>query len=223
MAQIDRLRVIPPAPSAPARPRVAVAAADELALRRVEAALTAADLEPVAAAREPEALHPDIAPAVLVVACGPGLMRRRELLARAQRMHPSARLVLVGAGDTPGGVRAAVEAGADGVVFDGDVERSLAAAVRAVAAGLTVVPATRGREVAPPTLSAREKQILRLVIDGLSNKEIAAQLYVAESTVKCHLSAVFQKLGVRSRAEAATVALAPAHRAGLGLDEAVAR
>jgi DNA-binding NarL/FixJ family response regulator len=151
-------------------------------------------------------------------------MRRRELLARAQRSHPGACLVLVSACDTPGGVRAAVEAGADGVVFDTEVERSLAPTVLAVAVGMTVVPAARGREIAPPTLSAREKQILRLVIEGRANKEIAAQLFVAESTVKCHLSAVFQKLGVRSRAEAATVALAPAPRAGLGLEpEAVLR
>jgi DNA-binding NarL/FixJ family response regulator len=170
---------------------------------------------------EPEDLRADVSPDVVVVACGAGLMRRRDLLARAGRAHPGACLVLVGAQDSPGGVRAAVEAGADGVVFDADLERALAPAILAVAAGSVVVPAARGREVSPPTLSAREKQILRLVIEGRSNKEIAAELWVAESTVKCHLSAVFQKLGVRSRAEAAAVALADVNRVGLGFETEV--
>lgn len=217
MATIDRLRVAPSA-DMPLTPRVAVVAGDELALRRLEATLSLAGLPPTSAVYEPEDLDPARAPDVLVLACSGGLMRRRELLGRAAAQHASACLVLVGTEDSPGGVRAAVEAGADGVVFEADVERTLVPTVLAVASGQVVVPAARGREVAPPTLSAREKQILRLVIDGLSNKEIAAQLWVAESTVKCHLSAVFQKLGVRSRSEAAAVALAEANRAGLGFD-----
>jgi DNA-binding NarL/FixJ family response regulator len=220
MLMSDRLRLVP-SPSAAVPPRIAVVAADELAMRRLEAALAAAELLLLASVAEPEDLGPDVSPDIVVVACSSGLMRRRELLARTARAHPSACLVLVGAQDSPGGVRAAVEAGADGVVFDADLERTLAPAILAVAAGSVVVPAARGREVSPPTLSAREKQILRLVIEGRSNKEIAAELWVAESTVKCHLSAVFQKLGVRSRAEAAAVALADVNRVGLGFETEV--
>jgi len=216
----DHLRLVP-SPHAAASPRIAVVATDELALRRIEAALAAADLLLLGAVVEPEDLDAEASPDVVVLACGTGLMRRRELLARTARAHPGACVVLVGAPDSPGRVRAAVEAGADGVVFDAELERALAPAILAVAAGSVVVPASRGREVAPPTLSAREKQILRLVIEGRSNKEIAAELWVAESTVKCHLSAVFQKLGVRSRAEAAAVALADAHRVGLGFETEV--
>jgi DNA-binding NarL/FixJ family response regulator len=216
MAIMDHLRIVPPA-GAPLTPRTAVVASDELALRRLETTLSLAGLPPTSAVYEPEDLDPARAPEVLVLSCAAGVMRRRELLGRMAALHPRSYLVLVGAEDSPGGVRTAVEAGADGV-FEVDVERALVPTVLAVAAGQVVVPAARGREVAPAILSAREKQILRLVIDGLSNKEIAAQLWVAESTVKCHLSAVFQKLGVRSRAEAATVALSDANRAGLGLE-----
>jgi DNA-binding NarL/FixJ family response regulator len=222
MAIMDPLRVAPPA-GAPRAPHTAVVAVDELALRRLESTLALAGLPPTSAVYEPEDLDPARAPEVLVLACAAGLMRRRELLGRAAALHPGSYLVLVGAEDSPGAVRAAVEAGADGVVFEADVERALVPTVLAVASGQVVVPAARGREVAPPILSAREKQILRLVIDGLANKEIAAQLWVAESTVKCHLSAVFQKLGVRSRAEAATVALSDANRAGLGLEPGAGR
>jgi two-component system nitrate/nitrite response regulator NarL len=50
-------------------------------------------------------------------------------------------------------------------------------------------------------LSHREHQIVRLVCDGRSNKEIAAKLGVTEGTVKCHLHSIFEQLGVRSRVE----------------------
>jgi two-component system, NarL family, nitrate/nitrite response regulator NarL len=50
-------------------------------------------------------------------------------------------------------------------------------------------------------LSHREHQIVRLVCDGRSNKEIAAKLGVTEGTVKCHLHSIFEQLGVRSRIE----------------------
>ena len=69
--------------------------------------------------------------------------------------------------------------------------------------------------VEAPALSYREKQILALAINGLSNSQIAGRLYLAESTVKSHLSSAFRRLGVRSRREAAAFVL--------GADEALRR
>jgi two-component system NarL family response regulator len=109
--------------------------------------------------------------------------------------------------DSRRGVRRALEAGADGVVFETDLEGTLSLTVRAVIAGQTVVPAAGRMELDRPTLSTREKQVLRLVVSGMSNKSIAGELYLAESTVKCHLSSAFSKLGVRSRNEAADLIL----------------
>ena len=60
----------------------------------------------------------------------------------------------------------------------------------------------------------REKQVLRLVVSGLRNGEIAAKLFLAESTVKSHLSSAFSKLGVRSRSEAVAVILDVESQAG---------
>ena len=84
--------------------------------------------------------------------------------------------------------------------------RQLDAALRAVAAGLVVrAPEAAGfgpAEDAAAPLTRRELEILALLGDGLSNKAIARQLGISAHTVKFHLEAVFDKLGVASRAEA---------------------
>jgi DNA-binding NarL/FixJ family response regulator len=124
-----------------------------------------------------------------------------------RRGLPQTRIVAVMPEDSRRGVRRALEAGADGVVFESNLDATLSLTVRAVFAGQTVVPAAGRLELDRPTLSTREKQVLRMVVAGMSNKSIAGELYLAESTVKCHLSSAFSKLGVRSRNEAADLIL----------------
>jgi DNA-binding NarL/FixJ family response regulator len=108
---------------------------------------------------------------------------------------------------------AALDAGAHAVVLESDLA-ALDAAVQAVCAGFIVVPSLARRALSRPVLSSREKQVLSMVVIGLSNAEIAGRLHLAQSTVKSHLSAIFEKLDVRSRKEAADVVLDP--RSGLG-------
>ena len=60
-----------------------------------------------------------------------------------------------------------------------------------------------------PAFSHRERQVLALVVRGFGNRQIAARLFLAESTVKSHLASAFQKLGVRSRKEAAALLMDP--------------
>src|SRR5204862_128096 len=74
------------------------------------------------------------------------------------------------------------------------------------ASQVVVPPMTRAWAVRPP-LSHRENQTLALLALGLTNAEIAHRLYLAESTVKCHLTSIFSKLGVRSRNEAIACAI----------------
>jgi DNA-binding NarL/FixJ family response regulator len=114
-------------------------------------------------------------------------------------------------------LRRALHAGADGIVFDRDVDRALVATARAIAAGQLVVPLALRRQIAPRPLSYREKQILSFVVLGYTNRQIADKLFLAESTVKTHLSSVFEKLDARSRAEAAALALDPDTGYGLTL------
>jgi DNA-binding NarL/FixJ family response regulator len=114
-------------------------------------------------------------------------------------------------------VRWAVDHGADGVVWETLLERALVPTLHAVCAGQLVVPIEARRHVQPPELTTREKQVLSLVVMGLSNGEIAGKLYLTESTVKSHLGTAFRKLGVRSRAEAARLVADPERGFGTGI------
>jgi DNA-binding NarL/FixJ family response regulator len=154
---------------------------------------------------------------VLVVAFGRGITERDQQMRRLRKSLPNTPLIAVMPEDSRRGVRRALEAGADGVVFETEAESTLTLTIRAVLAGQTAVPAAGRHEVDRPTLSGREKQVLGMVVMGMSNKTIAAKLFLAESTVKCHLSSAFSKLGVRSRNEAADLILHSGAALGLGL------
>jgi len=108
-------------------------------------------------------------------------------------------------------------AGAAAVVLWEDLDLALAPSIRAVLAGQTCVPRGHWRQIEPPALSSREKQILGLVVMGFTNGQIAQQLFLAESTVKSHLSSAFGKLGVRSRNDAVGLILDPERGLGMGI------
>jgi DNA-binding NarL/FixJ family response regulator len=114
-------------------------------------------------------------------------------------------------------VAALLAAGADGIARATDGGELLARAARAVADGFVVVPREAREALQPPILTPRQKQILSLVVLGLTNGDIAQRLFVTESTVKAHLTSIFAKLGVSSRKEAAHVILDPALGLGAGI------
>jgi DNA-binding NarL/FixJ family response regulator len=105
----------------------------------------------------------------------------------------------------------------EGIVLVARVETALAPTVAAVLAGQNEIPRQFGSRLQEPALSVREKQILGMVVMGFTNCQIAAKLFLAESTVKSHLSSVFSKLGVRSRNEAAAMILDPRGSLGTGI------
>ena len=132
--------------------------------------------------------------------------------------HPAARVVILAPDDRRSGeLRRLMRAGADAVVFDAQAEACLAITVRAVHAGQIVVPRSLRQHVVRSPLSHREKQILRLVVRGFTNRQIADELYLAESTVKTHLSSAFTKLDTHSRAEVTELILDPDEGRGLGI------
>ncbi len=113
--------------------------------------------------------------------------------------------------------RAIIAQGADAVLLADDVPALVAAAVHAALAGLLVLSAPLGAAVERPPLTPREKQILALVVMGFTNREIADQLVLAESTVKSHLFSAFRRLGVRSRSEAVALITDPSRGLGSGI------
>jgi DNA-binding NarL/FixJ family response regulator len=117
----------------------------------------------------------------------------------------------------PGELRQALAAGIGGVVLSDGLEERLVPCLGAIASGQVCVPRAQAGQVDAASLSARERQILGLVVMGYMNSEIAEQLVVAESTVKSHLSSAFAKLGVKSRHEAADLILDAERGLGMGI------
>jgi DNA-binding NarL/FixJ family response regulator len=154
---------------------------------------------------------------VVVVACDPGDTKEAAHVRRLREAMPDvALLLIVPAVLDPGRlIRRALSIGADGVVIERDVEQTIVVTIHALAAGQLVVPRAAYRSVRKPQLTYREKQVLALAVAGQTNAQIGARLYLAESTVKSHLSSAFRQLGVASRREAAALVLDPDQ--GLGL------
>jgi DNA-binding NarL/FixJ family response regulator len=142
---------------------------------------------------------------IVLYVCDVDVPQQVTELRRLCREARQAAIVVISPPATGAGVRRTLDAGADALVFDSEIELTLAATIHAVASGQSVVPRKLRASVERPTLSHRENQVLALVRQGLTNAEIAEHLYLAESTIKSHLASIFTKFGVHSRKEAAAV------------------
>jgi DNA-binding NarL/FixJ family response regulator len=144
-----------------------------------------------------------------------------EATTRLLRTPTEARVVMLTTFDVDDYVYAALRAGASGFLLKDATPAELVSAVRVVAAGESLLaPTVTSRLIAhfarqpelvgtPPTLDAltpREREVLVLIARGLTNKEIAARLVVAEQTVKTHVGRILAKLDVRDRAQAVVAA-----------------
>ncbi|WP_228979420.1 response regulator transcription factor [Streptomyces sp. DH12] len=153
-------------------------------------------------------LDPDVVLMDLRMPQGGGVDAIAELARRGARC----RVLVLTTYDTETDTLPAIEAGATGYLLKDAPRDELFAAVRAAAAGRTVLsPAVASRLVsavrapaapADGVLSAREREILALVARGASNRAVAAELFISETTVKTHLTHIYDKLGVRDRAAA---------------------
>ena len=135
-----------------------------------------------------------------------------ELVRDLRRRGVSAPALVMTANSQGGFNEAAREAGAQGTLLKTGKRAELLEALRAVADGGDAFDGRHPRR--PPgraALSPREREVLRLVAGGATNREIAAELGVGDETVKTMLARAFAKLGVRRRAEA----VAAAHERGL--------
>ncbi|MFI6083411.1 response regulator [Streptomyces sp. NPDC051217] len=155
-------------------------------------------------------LDPDVVLMDLRMPDGGGVDAIAALTARGAR----SRVLVLTTYDTDSDTIPAIEAGATGYLLKDAPREELFTAVRAAAEGRTVLsPAVASRlvsRVRTPVarnepLSAREREVLELVARGTSNREIAAELFISEATVKTHLTHIYAKLGVKDRAAAVAV------------------
>ncbi len=138
-----------------------------------------------------------------------------EATARITAETPSVRVLVLTTYESDDDILGAIEAGASGYLLKAAPHEEIVAGIRSVAEGHTVLAptiaatlVTRMRDQpARPQLSPRELDVLRRVAAGRSNPEIAADLFIGESTVKTHLIHVFEKLEVSDRTRAVTLAL----------------
>lgn len=142
----------------------------------------------------------------------PGGMDGIETTRRVLDRAPSVRVIALTASTDEARMMGVLRAGAVGYVRKDAEPETLLAAVRAVARGRTYIDPAVSREVslavaAPDDLTTREVEVLRRLALGRSNKEIASELFVSEDTVKTHVSHVFGKLQVETRAQAVVQAL----------------
>jgi DNA-binding NarL/FixJ family response regulator len=194
-------------PVRPALPSVGIVSPDSSYESAIGAALTTWETP----------VSPSASADVVVYAAASFRSAEAEEVRSITRERSDCPLLVVSRAEDAARVRHAMEAGASGFVAASDVADALVPAILVVAAGQMSLPPAYRRQIAKPTFTTREKQILGLVVMGMSNGEIGRQLYLAESTVKSHLSSAFNKLGVRSRNEATALILDPSSGLGPGI------
>ncbi|MCN9240934.1 response regulator transcription factor [Streptomyces sp. RY43-2] len=157
-----------------------------------------------------ERLAPEVALVDLRMPVLDGVAATSEIVA----LPVATRVLVLTTYDTDIEIERAVEAGAVGYLLKGTTREQLADAIRSAARGETVLApkvaerlVARMRRPEPVVLTARERDVLRAVADGLSNAEIGRRLFIGEATVKTHLLRVFAKLDVRDRTRAVVVAM----------------
>jgi DNA-binding NarL/FixJ family response regulator len=187
--------------------RVLVIAADERGRAGIKTVLSDIGQEPDLVLEDRAALgeHRVDESAVLIVTCDVDRPSEVTGLRKLRREAKGAAIVVVSPCSTATAVRRTLDAGADALVFESELFQALIPTLRAVESGQSVVPRNMRAGVERPYLSHRERQVLGLVCEGLTNAEIARSLVLAESTIKSHMASIFTKFGVHSRKEAVAV------------------
>jgi len=139
-----------------------------------------------------------------------------DTMANLKAMRPSLRIIVIGPSTDDKTILNAIVSGAKGYVFDGALPSEFAQAIRVVSRGSVWAPrrvlsrfielAIAPRKGMPqggtnPAITDREKQVLRMLVAGFSNKEIGAPLGIVERTVKAHIAKMMHKVGVHNRIE----------------------
>jgi len=138
-------------------------------------------------------------------------MRGIEAIEAIREEHPDARIVVLTTYKGDAQALAALRAGASGYLLKSMLRKDLLDTIRSVHAGRKCIPPEIAAEIAEHAgeerLTVREVQVLRHVADGGANKQVAAQLFISEETVKAHMKSILSKLHAKDRTHAVTIAL----------------
>ena len=152
----------------------------------------------------------DFSPSVMLMDIGLPRINGVEAVQQIRAKRSSTKIIMLTMYEGDEDVYQAIKAGADGYVLKGMSHQAILDAIRAVNRGERFIPPSiaeiYARHDPSSELRPREKEVLSLIISGKSNKEIASSLNIAEGTVKCHVSAIFLRLGVTDRTQAAMIA-----------------
>lgn len=192
---------------------------------------TAPEIEVVGVANNGAAaleLVPQLRPDVVLMDLKMPVLNGVQATRQIRAAYPATYVLVLTTYDADEWVFDAIRGGASGYLLKDSPRESLIAAIKTTAEGATAVdPLIAGKlfahiaqqpggaTPAPPTpdaallqeLSARERDVLRLLAHGLANSEIAGRLYLSEGTVRNYVSTIFAKLGVADRTQAALIAL----------------
>lgn len=160
-------------------------------------------------------LAAELSPQVIVMDCAMPGMTGLAATRRILEQSPAVAILMLSMHSEDTLVRQAMEAGARGYVLKSALDLDLAGAVRRAAAGETVLDAGMPRAASQRGLkgerthglSARELEVLQLICDGLSNREIAARLDLSANTVAVHRANIMNALGVHKTAELVVYAI----------------
>ncbi|TXJ07555.1 MAG: response regulator transcription factor [Aeromicrobium sp.] len=143
-----------------------------------------------------------------------------EVCAEIKAIAPSTGIIMLTASDEEADLYESIRAGASGYLLkDGSTYDQVAEAVRVVAGGQSLISPAMATKlldefvqmsrdpVQTTSLTARELEVLRLVARGMSNRDIAKELFISENTVKNHIRNILEKLQMKSRMEAAMYAV----------------
>ena len=175
---------------------------------------TVSDMEIVAEGsngREAVELFRQHQPDITLIDLRMPLMSGVEAIGEIRREFPGARIIVLTTYDGDEDIYRSVQAGAQGYLLKDMFFEELESAIRKVHGGARLIPGSVAERLAArmssSELTSRELEVLRQIVDGKSNKEIANVLSISEATVKSHINNILSKLGVSDRTQAATRAL----------------
>lgn len=182
-----------------------------LLFKQLEASATVLESDNLAGALNLAALHPDV-DLLLLDLHMPG-MQGATSIRQIVQTHPQLPLVVLSADENDGMVQQVIAAGALGFIPKSATAAVMQSAIRLVLSGGIYLPAhlvmaTTGanRPHVPGKLTERQLDVLRLLSEGMANKDICRRLGLSEGTIKVHIAAIFRTLNVSNRTEAARVA-----------------